>query len=183
MANTLSDRMTNLLARPVVLNPHEQVRFKRCSTAVAAADADARVYPVERFRATDRILALWVGNDAITAGTDWDLGLYVAGDWSTADQTVVDKDIYVDGVSMATARNVPIDTAQILAGGIGSMLNLLGNAPGGGTITGILWARQLWQDAGLSAQGAEQYDLCWTANTVGSGAGTILTGILYATGQ
>ena len=186
MANTLSDVLANALAKPRVNNPalqvHGAVYFSRAVTSVLAADADNRIYPVLRLPAHARILALFVGNDAIAGGTDYNLGLYVAGDWNSADQAAKDVDIYVDGLSMAVARDEMIDPAQVLAGAIGSMFNALGQ--GANAITGLQWARRVWEDAGDAAEPrpGTEYDLAWTAPTVGTGAGTIVTGILYVAG-
>ena len=188
MAKVLSDLMTNVLGtvkNSVLLND-AAVYFAKATTAVAAADADGTFYPVLRLPAHARIIHIIVGNDAITGGSDYDLGLYVAGDWNSADQTVKDKDIYADGISMATARNTYIhnDTAGAVEASLGSRGAILGAVVGGGAITGIQWVRQVWQDAGDAAEPTPgtQYDLTWTANTVGTGAGTIVTGVLYVKG-
>ncbi len=191
MANTLSDIMANALARPRVLNPALAVQgavyFTRASTSVLAADADGRIYPVMRLPSHARILQVWVGNDAITGGTAYDLGLYVAGDWNSADQAVKDVDIYADGISMATARNTLVhnDTAGAVEASLGSRGVILGAVVGGGAITGLQWARQVWQDAGdaTAPTPGTEYDLCWTAPTVGTAAGTIITGVMYVMGS
>jgi hypothetical protein len=189
MANVRSDLMASILAgtKLDVSLGRLAVYFQKATTAVLAADADGTFYPVMRLPAHARIIQVYVGNDAITGGTDYDLGLYVSGPWDAADQTVKDKDIYADGISMATARNTFVhnDTAGAVEASLGSRGVILGAVVGGGAITGLNWARQVWQDAGDSAAPTPgtTYDLAWTANTVGTGAGTIVTGILYGVGQ
>lgn len=188
MANRLSDILSNMLAVPSVKNAvnlgHFIVKAAFGTTSVLAADGDGIIYPVFRVDADWRLLSLWTHNDAIAGGTDYDFGIYTAGDWNLADQAVKDKDIYVDGVSMATARNTFIhnDTAGAVEASLGSAGAVLGAVVGGGTITGIQRMRPIWQDAGLSAapMPGTQFDLCWTGNTVGTGAGTILTIGLFA---
>jgi hypothetical protein len=183
MANTPSDLITNIYARPRVLNKvsraHGALYGAVATTAVLAADVDARIYPVVRLPADARIWALFVANSAIAGGTDYDLGVYNAGDWTQADQAAKDADILVDGISMATARDEMIDPAQVLAAAIGSIFNCLGQ--GTNAITGIQMFRELWEHAGDAAepQAGTEYDLAWTANTVGTAAGTIKTAVLY----
>jgi hypothetical protein len=184
MANRLSSYLSGALAKPAVNQRAHEVVFSSgpITTSVLAADSDGIIFPVYSVPSHARVVAVIVGNDAITGGTDYNFGIYNSGDWNSADQAVRDVDIYVDGISMAAARDELIDPAQVLAGSIGSMLNVLGQ--GAGAITGLQYARQVWEDAGLSAAPTPgtMFDLCWTAPTVGSGAGTIRTTILYTVG-
>ncbi len=189
MANRLSDLLSNILAVPKVMNPvnagFASLKMMVATTSVLAADADAHVYPCFRVPSDWRLVDLWTFNDAITGGTDYDFGIYQSGDWNSADQAVVDKDIYVDGASFATARVFGVSVDPSLAArsnsdavaSLGSAKNMLGTISGGGALTGIQRFRAIWQDAALSAAPVPgtTYDLAWTANTVGTGAGTIIT--------
>ena len=38
-----------------------------------------------------------------------------------------------------------------------------------------LYGKALWEILNLSADPVREYDLCWTANTVGSGVGNLVT--------
>lgn len=186
MANRLSNLLANVLAVPAVKNPISGAQASGfgvvygmvASISVLAADGDGIIYPCFRVDASWILKNLQIHNDAITGGTDYDFGGYVSGDWNQADQTVKDKDIYCDGISMATARNTFVhnDTAGAVEASLGSAGAVLGAVVGGGTITGIQRWRRIWQDLGdtVAPTPGTTYDLALTANTVGTGAGTIL---------
>lgn len=198
MANRLSDLMANLYpsSPPALFNEvnlgFAQVKFLVGTISVLAADNDGHIYPAFRVSSEWRLIDLWLFNDAITGGTDYDVGLYNAGNWNLADQTVRDRDIWVDGASMATARIFGISVDPALASraasdavaSLGSAQNVLGTISGGGAITGIQRFRRVWEDAGLAAAPTPgtEYDVCITANTVGTGAGTIKLAGLFAAG-
>ena len=89
--------------------------------------------------------------DAITGGTNYDLGLYEVG----VGEAVVDKDVLMDGQTLATA----------LTRATGHQLGL-----------GIVDKADVTKTLGeLSAQTnvSAAYDIALTANTVGSAAGTV----------
>lgn len=173
MANTLSDILGNALASPSVPNDvridHGNLRVKVAEVAVAAADNDGHIYPLARFKATDRIIQAYLTNTAITSGTAYDLGVFAAGNWNDADQSAIDADCLFDGQSMATARDI--------------WTNLIGagtNAPNAGE-----FADPLWSQAGVAAEpeAGTRYDVALTGATVGSAAGTIQVAFLYVTGD
>lgn len=122
----------------------------------AAADDDGSVYRLFKSVPADYIPAkIDIACDAITGGTDWDLGFYkttvggVAGD-------VVDKDKLADGIdlSSAVAFASAIDGLQTL------------------DINEV--QERIYTLAGDTLDDHEQgYDIALTANTVGSAAGTI----------
>jgi hypothetical protein len=199
VANRLSDLLANIYpsSPPALFNDvnlaFAQVKFCMGTISVLAADADAIIYPVFRVLADWRLIDLWVFNDAITSGTDYDIGLYNAGNWNLADQTVRDKDIWCDGLTMATARNFGVSVDPSIASralsddvaATGSGQNVLGRAmASSASITGIQRFRRVWEDAGLSAAPTPgtEFDVCVTANTVGSLAGTIKVAGLFAAG-
>jgi len=101
-------------------------------------------------------------NDAITGGTDFDLGFYQnlerGGEVKVAD-------VLVNGLSVASAR-------------------IHGAGVSGLTALNIANARDtVFEHAGDTLDTREiGYDLAYTANTVGAAAGTITTKITYAEG-
>jgi hypothetical protein len=118
--------------------------------SVASGDDDGSVYRVFANVPANAVpVSIEVHNTAITAGTDYDLGLY-----KTASGAVVDKDILADGVDLSAARTIAT------ANNLGLTTLTLG---------------ELKTLATLSAQTNpdEAYDIAFTANTVGSAAGTI----------
>jgi hypothetical protein len=129
---------------------------------VAAADSDASVYRVGRIQANAIPILSHVYADAITGGTDWDLGLYKPG----VGGAVVDKDLLADGLDPASGEAI---TAPL-----NGLTNLGGADPVGN------FGKPLWELLGLSAPNRQDYDLAWTANTVGSGAGTMSGFLIYA---
>jgi len=115
---------------------------------VVAADDNGSVYRVLADIPSNAVpINICIHHGAITAGTDWDLGLYEVNGGA-----VVDKDILADGLDLSTARtfatwnNVGMTTLDIVNG------------------TQTL--------ATLSAQAnpSSSYDLTLTANIVGSAA-------------
>lgn len=117
---------------------------------VAAADDNGSVYRLFRVNSCDTIYSLEISNDAITGGTDYDVGLYDI----TTDGAVADKDIFADGLDLSSA---------------GDKTNAL-TAPAIEELGG-----EIWDIAGLSltSDPNKEYDVAITANTVGTAAGTI----------
>lgn len=118
----------------------------------AAADDDGSVYRLFKSVPSNYIpLNITIATDGITGGTDYDLGLYKVG----VGGAVVDKDVLMDGQTMASA----------LTRATGSQLGLKDvNIADVGKTLGEL-SGQTTVDA--------SYDIALTANTVGSGAATI----------
>jgi hypothetical protein len=154
VVNTKTASVTAKDATPSTLgNPRYRISVDGGSVPIAAADDDASVFRVCRVHSSQRIFGVFVTNDAITGGTDYDLGFYrTAADGGA----LVDKDNIVDGATHATARSLP--TALPFT-----------------TFTD--YGKRVWEIAGLSSDPNIEYDICWTANTVGTGAGTLVTWI------
>ena len=128
------------------------------TVAVAAADDDGSVYRVfADIPSTYVPLNICIHTTAITAGTDYDLGIYKPNGG-----TVVDKDILMDGQTMASALTV----ATWNNSGMGA-LTLSNGLQSLGTLSA-----QTDVDA--------SYDLALTANTVGTAAGTIRVTATFA---
>lgn len=126
------------------------------TVAVAAADDDTSVYRVLPNIPSSLVpIMISVHNTAVAAGTDYDLGLY-----KVTGGAVVDKDILADGLDMSSARTIAT----------------LNNA--GMTTIDIADGNQDLATLGAETNPEASYDICLTANTVGSAAGTIrVTGV------
>lgn len=131
-------------------NGQELIRMV-ATVEIAAADDDGSKYRL--FKAVPssfKPVSCTVMCDAITGGTDYDLGLY-----NTNMGSVVDKDVLMDGQTLATASRVLdglgiVDIADI--GAKKSLAELLALNP---------------------STAKPAYDVVLTANTVGSAAGTV----------
>lgn len=159
VVNTKSTIVTNADATPVTLtNDHigkARVLEEAALVSVAAADDDTSVYRAFRVKSSSRVSRLLLWNSAITAGTSYDLGLYRTAKDGGA---VVDADFWASAVDMSTARAVPLD-ATYEAGAAG------------GLITNV--EKRIWEILGLTVDPFLDYDVCFTANTVGTAAGSI----------
>ncbi len=118
---------------------------------VAVADDDGSVYRVFPSVPSNYVpVDISIMCDAITSGTDWDLGLY-----KTNLGAVVDKDVLMDGQTLASALTRA--TGHQL--GLGAV-----NVADANRTLGVLSAQTDVDSA---------YDIALTANTVGSAAGTV----------
>jgi hypothetical protein len=120
---------------------------------VAAGDDDGSIYRLARINSSEVLLKATIMCDAITNGTDYDLGLYQIG----TSGAVVDKDIFMDGQTLASASKV-IDGLQTVA-----IENRVLNVT---DLINIVLT-QTNNDTGKA------YDIALTANTVGTVAGTV----------
>ncbi len=140
-------RVLNLFGRG------EKTTVSRQIVAVAAADDDGSVYRVLKGIPTkSRIQKIEILNSAITAGTDYDLGFY-----KTDKGAVIDKDVLMDGQSFATAHAVGEEVQGNSNVALTDMTKTIGELLG-----------LDFNDSPSSV------DLCLTANTVGTAAGTIV---------
>lgn len=129
---------------------------------VAAADDDGSIYKLGRLPANAIPVKAELNNDAITGGTDYDLGLY------KQDDTVADANILADALDMSAAA------------AISSPKDGLKDLGGGDPLTAI--GKKLWELLGQSKPTFNEYTLALTANTVGSAAGTIAGRVYYLLG-
>ncbi len=130
---------------------------------VAVADDDGSIYRLMKNIAPDMIIeSIEILNDAITGGTDWDLGLYQNLDRGGA---VITVDRFVNGVDLSSAR--------VHGAGFDGMTNVdIANADD-----------RIYEHAGDTLATRELgYDLALTANTVGAAAGTITVKIKFVQG-
>lgn len=139
-----------------------QIKVMQATFEVAAADDDGSVYRLFKAVPADVIpVKIEVGCDAITGGTDWDLGFYDTLDRNAG--AVVDKDNLMDGQTLASASNMALNGL-----GIVDVANI---------------DKKIWELAGhTAATKRKSYDICLTANTVGTAAGTVSVRMYFAQG-
>lgn len=128
------------------------------SVEVAAADEDGSVYRVAKNLSPNMVIvSATIDHDSITAGVDFDFGIYKAGRGGAAKV----KDVYANGVSLATAANgVSLLSSIDLANKYKTVGVLAGDTTGAYNVDG--------------------YDLALTGNTVGTVAGTIRVALVLA---
>lgn len=167
MANNDSTIVTNLEATPSTVADasllYGKTRVLVETFEVAAADNDADTYTLYPVSLDARIDDLQVFNDAITGGTDYDIGFYKITDNDLG--AVIDADKLIDGQTMASARTV---WTSVL--GLGTSALDLGTEA----------AEKVWElcgyatiDAAREANPNNQVYIVITANTVGTAAGSL----------
>ena len=159
MATNNSTLVDNYEALPATMSNVKlqggRIRAITATVSVAAADNDGDIYMLAPIPTNAVVQHVWVYNDAITGGTDYDLGLY------TTAGVAVDADCYADGQTMATAKTV---APQDLAYKTRDIANI---------------GQEVWQDAGATSDPGGFYYLALTANTVGTVAGDISVIVEY----
>lgn len=126
---------------------------------VAAADDDGSVYRLFANVPSNLVpLEITVATDGITGGTDYDLGIYK----TTTSGAVIDKDVLMDGQTMASA----------LTRATGHNLGL--------AAVNIADVRKTLAELSGQTDPDLAYDIALTANTVGTAAGTISVYALFA---
>lgn len=122
------------------------------TVAIAAADDDTSTYVIARVP-SNAVLSNQseIENDAITGGTDFNVGFYYT------DGTVIDDNALLDALDLSTAK-----TTKLLSG---IDKNIRGN--------------EVWQLAGLTADPKKMIDIVLTSVTVGTAAGDITMETFY----
>jgi hypothetical protein len=133
------------------------LRVSSATVAVAAADDDGSKYFMLPIFSTWSIKHIWLYNDAITAGTVYDVGLYSSAETPAA----VSAEAYASDVDLSSARtSSPIDVAF--------------------EARDIVKVNQkVWEDAGLTADPNVWYYLTLVGATVGTAAGDITVIVEY----
>ena len=162
--NTKSNIVTNLDATPKVMNALNimggVLREQAATVEIAAADDANSTYRLCRLHSSWRVSEIKRFNDAITSGTDYDVGLYrTAEDGGAA----VDANLYADAVSLASASITGTHD-----------LYETGSAVGVEKIE-----KAIWEQLGLATDPGLWYDLVYTGFTPGSGAGTLSVLVRY----
>jgi hypothetical protein len=156
--NTLTDIVSNLDSTPKVINALNLmgavVREQVGTVEIAAADDNNSVYRVGRVHSSWRVSEIMRFNDAITTGTDYNVGLY---------ETAENGNLFADAISLASASAVGVnDTFEAL--GVENI------------------EKTVWEALGESSDPDRWYDLAYTGITVGSGAGTLSVRTRYVAG-
>lgn len=119
---------------------------------VAAADDNDSVYRFVRVPSNARITSVERANDAITGGTDYNIGVHkTAADGGA----VVSDNLFGDAIDMSSASAFQDITYETTAANISKV------------------EQELWQLLGLTTDPGLMYDITATGIAVGSGAGTI----------
>jgi len=154
-----SINVTGLDSVPPVMpssnNNGADIKHIRGQVAILAADADTNEFRMARLPSNAVIKDIKVLCDAITGGTDYDLG--VAYPISKGGATIV-KDCLMDGQTLATASKV-LD---------GFSKPAIENR-----------FKQLWELAGLASDPNHNLDIVLTGNTIGTADGDVVIEILY----
>ena len=133
---------------------------------VAAADSDGSIYRI--FKNLDPELIpvnIQIANDAITAGTVYDVGLYETLNEGQGG-TVVSDAVFASALDLSSAHVSGSELSAISA------------------IDQANRSKRIWELAGhTQATKKAGYDLCLTADTVGSAAGTITVIATFALGN
>lgn len=141
----------------------KQVKNIRKTFEVAAADDNGSIYRVvPNFNPSNIIKAIKISNDAITGGTNYDVGVYQPDSRGGA---VVDKDILAEGLDMSVAATNGAPKDGLKDVNIDSL------------------HKPLYEILGLTIDQVKGgYDIAITADTVGSAAGTITVDVEYIEG-
>lgn len=162
--NTKSNIVTNLDATPRVMNSLNLmgavVREQVATVAVAAADDNNSTYRMCRVHSSWRISEMTMFNDAITTGTDYNIGLFRTAEDGGA---VVDENAYADAVSFASGSLTGVQVLFEAGSAVG--IEDIENA--------------VYQNAGLTEDPGVWYDVVLTGITVGSGAGDLSMRLRY----
>lgn len=143
--------------KTMVTSQEGNIKMISATIDVASGDNDGEIFHMMPVRSNWSIKHIWVYNDGITSGTDYDIGLYT----TAATPVEVDKDCYADGISMASARtSAPIDAAY-------STRN----------ITAV--NNKVHTDGSVTTDPSVWYWLSITANTIGSADGDITLIVEY----
>lgn len=128
---------------------------------VAADDDNGSIYKLFSVGSNMIPLMIWINNDAITAGTDYDLGLY-----EEDGVTEADKDCFADGADLSSAHASGSELSGLTAMNIAN-----------------IGSKKMYEIAGDTIDTKQQsYTVALTANTVGSAAGTITVRALFLQG-
>ncbi len=128
---------------------------------IASGDDNGSKYRVARLQANAVIKEIKILCDAITGGTDYDLGIYEIPETNSG--AVIDADCFMDGQTLASASKTingfnAVDIAN--------------------------YGKQIWElttgGTAISEATSKAVDIVLTGNTVGSANGTVTVQVTYA---
>ena len=161
--NTTFISGSTLLKRMPNINVGTELHVAYETYEVAAADADADVHRI--FKGLDPCIipiAILVATDGITGATVYDLGIY-----ETNLGAVVDADAFAANMDLSSAVDLGFLTAL----------------DGMDAVAIENYGRKLFEHAGhTEANKRGSYDIAFTLDTAGTGAGTLAVLMLYAQG-
>jgi hypothetical protein len=133
------------------------VKISSATVAVAAADDNDSLYFVLPLRSSWSVKHIWTYCDAITSGSDWNVGLYT----TAATPVVVSENCYADAQDLSTAiTKLPVDLAYQAR-----------------NITAV--NNRVYQDGGVTTEPNVWYWLTFKGVAVGSAAGDITVVVHY----
>lgn len=161
VVNTKSTRVSNADAvsqtlDSVIVN-HGRARSVCATMEAANGDSIGSTFRIARVFSSWRITSIKMFCDAITSGAG-DVGLYHPANRSSG--AVVDADAYASAASIASASAVGIELAYE-ARNVDKVQN------------------QVWQDAGLTSDPGQWYDLVMTLTAATTAAGTLSFEVSY----
>jgi len=136
---------------------------------LAAADDDGSIYRIWTMAKTIVPLDIAVACDTVTGGTDFELGLYKPKSADGGTGAVINKGLFMTGQTLAS----PVDFGYATA------------LDGMDAVDIANYGKALWELAGHTIEGANptslpEYDIAYTADTVGSAAVTVSTRMYFA---
>jgi hypothetical protein len=162
-----SNNIANRIATPIVKNSPAvdggDLKIKSVTVAVAAADADGSIYGLCAIPSNAVVHKIELYNSAITAGIDYDFGLYTM---NVADNTIVtaaNVDAWASALDLSSARATPVDIVHESAD---SPIDYN--------------QKKVFELAGATTDPQTPYMICATGNTVGSAAGKITVKVIYS---
>jgi hypothetical protein len=165
VANTKSTHVGNADNVPVKATPvrvaEGRLKESVATVEVAAADDNGSVYRMHRVRSDARVSSIEIANDAITGGTGYDVGVY---DTNENGGAAVDDDVFASALDLSSAGGFTDRTYEATAANISKV------------------EQALWELLGLSSDPGKEYDICLTADTVGTAAGTIASRLRFVDG-
>lgn len=141
-----SDRASGYLSDAVSSGGGKVIKIVK-TFEIAAADDDGSVYRIAQIGSSDVLLSATVMCDAITGGTDFEMGLY-----NTNTGSVVSKGLFMTGQTLATASKVLDGIAAV------DIANR---------------DKEIYEMLSLTTDPKKVYDIALTGDTVGTAAGTV----------
>jgi hypothetical protein len=157
VVNTKGSINLNGLGQTPVVMPNGKTSKGNLLTSIetleiAATDDDTSTYRIARVPSNAVLANITIDHDAITGGTDFDLGFY-----DIDEGALIDVDALINTVSLASA----------------------GTVDGLGTIDIANKGKEVWELAALTADPVKLIDIVLTGNIVGTAAGTVTARVDY----